>query len=233
MKEHWKEAFIKTTDAHSMFYGIEKEEAVNLVKIRKEKVHEVKTLYLPIIKKSLTSFRHKTVMEFGSGEGVAAKFLSPMFKEYYCVDVIEEFLEICKDYTISCENIKYELLKDYYFTDFSLKSESVDLIIANNVFCHCNYYEFIIYFSKFYELMKDDSIVIFDLYNSDSEVFTHKDNSISNFVNLYKKDNVLDRLIQPISSDMIKRELSNIGFSLIYDSGNTENTSWNLLGFKK
>lgn len=230
---NWKKDFSETNDAYSMFYGVGKDNIKEIEKIRKDKINECEILYLPIIKKEFEELSDKVVLEFGSGEGVMAKHISPMFKTYYCVDVVEDFLNICKDYTDSCKNIKYELVDDYDFTNFSIEPESIDFIIANNVFCHCNYYEFIIYFSKFYELMKKGSVVIFDLYNSDSNQFTYNDELISNFINLYKVDRVLDKLFQPISSNMIKRELTNIGFKLIYDSSHEFDRTWNLLGFKK
>jgi cyclopropane fatty-acyl-phospholipid synthase-like methyltransferase len=228
MKKHWK-----TADDYSMFYGVKKDNIKEIEKVRKNKIRESEIIYLPIIKRELGELSDKVGLEFGSGEGVMAKHISPLFETYHCVDVVEDFLNICKNYTNSCNNIKYELINDYDFTNFSIQPESIDFVIANNVFCHCNYYEFIIYFSKFYELMKRGSIVMFDLYNSDSNQFSYNDELISNFINLYKIDGVLDRLFQPISSSMIKRELNNIGFKLIYDSSEKNDTTWNLLGFKK
>ena len=122
--------------ATDLLYGIETPTTEQHDSIRKEKETFCDMMYTPLIDKYFKNTHNKTFLEFGSGEGLMAKYMSHRFKKYICVDVITDFLELCKDMTSDCKNIEYELLENYYFTDFTVKDESVDIIISNNVFCH-------------------------------------------------------------------------------------------------
>ena len=66
-------------------------------KIRNRKIELCDSYYLPMIKKYLNTTEDKTILDFGSGEGVMAKRLSSNFKKYYCLDINEDFLSPPKE----------------------------------------------------------------------------------------------------------------------------------------
>lgn len=227
IKTYWRDS----ETPYDLLYGIPNPTSEQFISIIEEKLVYCDGTYIPIINQHFKDIDKRTVLEFGSGQGIMAKYLSPKFKKYICVDVIEDFLNLCREYTKESDNVEYELLQDYYFTDFSIKNNSVDIIKSTHVFCHCNYYEFIVYFEKFYKLLKKGGIILFDIYNSDC--LSWDDKIISGHKDLYKHSHILEHIFNPISSKMVKRELMKMGFEEIFDSVHEKPGGWNLLGFKK
>ena len=76
-------------------------------KIRNRKIELCDSYYLPMIKKYLNTTEDKTILDFGSGEGVMAKRLSSNFKKYYCLDI--NFLI----HSVTKYQMEYQLI-DYY-----------------------------------------------------------------------------------------------------------------------
>jgi len=227
VKKYWH----SSKAPHDLLYGIPKPTKVQLKSILKEKQVYCDGTYIPIIDLHFKDKKKRTIMEFGSGEGLMAKYMSPHFKKYICVDIVDEFLELCEEHTADCKNVDYELIKDYYFSDFTIKPKSIDIITSTHVLCHCNYFELIIYFRQFYKLLKKGGIILFDIYNSDQ--LDWKDDIIVQHTDLYKEHHILENLFNPLSSTVLKREIMKLGFEEIFDSVHENPGGWNLLGFKK
>jgi len=216
---------------HDLLYGIPNPTKTQFKSILKEKQIYCDGTYIPIIDLHFKDKKKRTIMEFGSGEGLMAKYMSPHFKKYICVDIVDEFLELCENYTADCKNVDYELIKDYYFSDFTIKNRSIDIITSTHVLCHCNYFELSIYFQQFHKLLKKGGIILFDIYNSDQVDWDDK--IIKHHTELYKEHHILENLFNPLSSTVLKKEIMKLGFEEIFDSKYEKPGGWNLLGFKK
>ena len=85
--------------AYQLIYGLNNPTKENLAERIKSKISICDTVYLPIINKHILNKSTKTVLEFGSGLGVMANYLSPLFKKYICIDVNKHYLSECKKYS--------------------------------------------------------------------------------------------------------------------------------------
>ena len=132
-------------------------------KIRNRKIELCDSYYLPMIKKYLNTTEDKTILDFGSGEGVMAKRLSSNFKKYYCLDINEDFLKLCKDYNKNSTNVEYKLVKDL---DLDIELSTIDVIISHAVFELMDSIPFLDYIQKFYNVMKKDSVLFFDFWDT-------------------------------------------------------------------
>ena len=167
-KKNWNIEPIK----YLLLYG--QTDNSEIEQVRKQKRRH-SNFYLRAIKRAikLHSFNPKleeqTILEFGSGEGLMVDLLAPLFKRYYCLDISSLFLDMCMDRNKSHKNVEYRVISDYNFSKITIPDDSIDVIISSAVFCHCNFYEFIIYFKKFYELLSTNGIVILDFIESSTE----------------------------------------------------------------
>lgn len=216
-------------NAYQLIYGLNNPTEESIKQRIESKINVCNYYYLPFFEEHVFNKSQKTVLEFGSGFGVMANYLSPLFKKYICVDVNEYYLTECKRYTKERNNVEYFLLQDYKFNGVNLNNKSVDIIKSTNVFIHLNIYQYIIYLRKFYELLEPGGLLIFDIY--DSDVLSWNDNDFSNHIENYKKQGKFTFTFKPISGKMVKEELTNMGFDLIYENLNSNGT--NILGFKK
>jgi len=216
-------------NAYELIYGLSNPSKETIKQRIQSKINVCDYYYLPFFNEHVSNKSQKTVLEFGSGFGVMANYLSPLFKKYFCVDVNEFYLSECKRYTEERSNVEYFLLKDYMFNGVDLSNKSVDIIKSTNVFIHLNIYQFIIYLRKFYSLLRPGGLLIFDIY--DSDILSWNDNNFSNHIENYKKQGKFTFTFKPISGKMVKEELTNMGFDLIYENLNSNGT--NILGFKK
>ena len=132
-------------------------------KIRNRKIELCDSYYLPMIKKYLNTTEDKTILDFGSGEGVMAKRLASNFKKYYCLDINEDFLKLCKDYNKNSTNVEYKLVKDL---DLDIELSTIDVIISHAVFELMDSIPFLDYIQKFYNVMKKDSVLFFDFWDT-------------------------------------------------------------------
>lgn len=225
--------YIENKDnTYSLIYGVKNPTSDQLEVIYQKKINYCNNLLLPNFSKHFTDLNKRTVLEFGSGQGIMARYMSSMFKRYICMDVCKNFLQQCAQHTEESTNIEYELVDDYYFSSNKIQKESIDIITSSHVFCHCNYYQFIIYLEKFYEYLKDGGILFFDIYNSDALSWDNA--TIVEHKNNFKDSFTLEFLFNPISNKIVKRELKRMGLVEVYDSSyDSPSTGWNLLGFKK
>ena len=216
-------------NAYQLIYGLNNPTKENLAEKIISKLAVCDSYYIPFFNEHISNKKEKTLLEFGSGFGDMAKYLSPLFKKVICVDVNEHYLNQCRKYTKECNNIEFFLLNDYYFNGVDLKPRSIDIVKSTNVFIHLNIYEFVIYLQNFNRLLKEDGLLIFDIYDSDLFSWNHRD--FSKHVNNYKKQGKLKFTFIPISGKRVKEEVVNMGFELIYEEQNSNGT--NILGFKK
>ncbi len=190
-------------------------------KIRNRKRRLCDSYYLPMIKKYLNTTEDKTILDFGSGEGVMAKHLSSNFKKYYCLDINEDFLKLCKDYNKNSTNVEYKLVKDL---DLDIELSTIDVIISHAVFELMDSIPFLDYIRKFYNVMKKDSVLFFDFYDT-TEKFKETDKFPAGYpYNTMKKLEV-------------KNWLDEMGFECIEDTQYSyaykRETQLSYLGFRK
>lgn len=216
-------------NTYPLIYGVNEPTSEEVEILKSNKRDYCDKILIPNFDKHLPDKSKTTVLEFGSGQGIMADYLSPLFKKYICVDINKNFLNQCKKNTSNCTNVEYRYVKDYYFNGLEVEENTVDIITSTNVFCHCNYYQFVIYLEKFYRLLKNDGILFFDILNSDTISWDHK--LIVEHKKNYKRTSNLNFLMYPFSSNNVKKELFNMGFKLINDT--TSDNGFNLLGFKK
>jgi len=212
-----------------LIYGLENPTEENIKNEIHSKISVCDYFYLPIINKHIPDKSIKTVLEFGSGLGVMANYLSPQFKKYICIDINKHYLSECKRYTQKHNNIEYFLLKDYFFTGVDIKNRSIDIIKATNVFIHLHLYEIIIYLNKFFYLLKEQGLLLFDIFDSDQ--LEWNSNIMVEHINNHKRGGNYTFAFKPISSSEVKKELNKMGLELIYEAKNGQGGC--TLGFKK
>ena len=216
-------------NTYPLIYGVKDPTTEEIEALKRTKREYCDNYLIPNFDKLFIDKNKRTVLEFGSGQGIMAEHISAQFKKYICVDVNNTFLDQCKDNTSNCNNVEYRYVKDYYFNGLEVEENSIDIITATNVFCHCNFYQFVIYFEKFYKLLKNDGVIFFDLLNSDDLDWSSK--LIVEQKKYYQKTSNLNFIMYPFSSSVLIKQLSNIGLELIEDA--KSGGGFNVLGFKK
>ena len=136
-------------------------------------------------------------------------------------NINEDFLKLCKDYNKNSTNVEYKLVKDL---DLDIELSTIDVIISHAVFELMDSIPFLDYIRKFYNVMKKDSVLFFDFYDT-TEKFKETDKFPAGYpYNTMKKLEV-------------KNWLDEMGFECIEDTQYSyaykRETQLSYLGFRK
>jgi cyclopropane fatty-acyl-phospholipid synthase-like methyltransferase len=104
--------------------------------------------------------RGDRVVDLGSGTGFVARYIAPLVKRLYCLDIFAQFHKFCANELKSFKNTECHLI-DY--ADFSpVEGRGVNKVFSSEVFIHFNIYDMVQYLRAVHRLLPIGGGLAFD-----------------------------------------------------------------------